>query len=69
MQALLRLERVLDHARGARQRGLDVTAPQVIVERDVGIGTALEMFQIGERAGGLSMSWTTMSGAIAATSS
>ena len=53
MQALLRLERVLEHVVGAREGGVDVAAPQMIIERDVGAGLALEMLQIGERAGRL----------------
>jgi len=30
----------------------DVAAPQLEVERDIGVGAALEVFQIGKRAGG-----------------
>ncbi len=48
MQALLRLEGVLEHMRGARHRSRDIAAAQVIIERDIGAATALEMFQIGE---------------------
>ena len=52
MQALLRLEGVLDHVRRARHRRVDVAPPQVIIERDIGVGAALEVLQIGESAGG-----------------
>ena len=53
MQALLRLERVLEHAIGFGQGGVGVTAPQVIIESDIGAAAALEMLQIGESAGRL----------------
>jgi hypothetical protein len=52
MQALLGLEGMLDDARRARHGRVNVAAPQVIVERDIGVGAALEVFQIGKRAGG-----------------
>ena len=53
MQALLGLEGMRDNAIGARHGGIDVAAPQVIVERHIGAGAALEVFEIGKRAGRL----------------
>ncbi len=51
MQALLGLEGVLEHMRGAGHRLVDIAAAQVIIERDVGAAAAFEMFQIGKSAG------------------
>ena len=53
MQALLRLERVLEHVIGLGHGGLGIAAPQMIIERDIGAAAALEMFQVGEGAGRL----------------
>ena len=50
MQALLGLERVLDHAVGGRKSFVGVAAPQVIVERDIGALAALQVFEIGKGA-------------------
>ena len=51
MQALLGLERVFDYAIGAGESLINVAAPQMIVERDIGSLAAFKVFQIGERPG------------------
>jgi hypothetical protein len=51
MQTLLGLEGVLKNAVRVGERLVGVAAPQVIVERNIGALAALQMFQIGKRAG------------------
>ena len=53
VQHLLGAERVLEHVVGLREGRRHVAAPQVEVERDVGVGLALQMLEVRERAGRL----------------
>ena len=55
MQHLLGAERVLEHVRGLGKALLDVAAPQLEVERHVGVLAAGEVLEVGERAGGLEL--------------
>jgi len=53
VQALLALERVLEHVGGAFECAIRIAAPQVIIERHVGAGAALQVLEIGKSAGRL----------------
>jgi hypothetical protein len=55
MHHLLRAEAVLEHLVRGLERRRGVAAPQVEVEREVGVLLALEVLQVGERAGGLQL--------------
>ena len=44
-------EAVLENMVGAGKGGFDVAAPQLIIERDIGVAATLEMLEIGESAG------------------
>ena len=51
MQDLLRVEGVLKNVRGLGEGFVDVTAPQLEIERDVGALATLEMLEVGKGAG------------------
>ena len=53
MQAFLGAEFVLEDVGGFGKRLVDVAAAQFGIEREVGVFLALEMFEVGEAAGGL----------------
>ena len=55
VQHLLGAERVLEHVRALGEGLVDVAAAQPEIERDVGAAPALEVLEIGERAGGLEL--------------
>jgi hypothetical protein len=53
VQALLRLESVLDDLVGFGEPCFRIAPLEVVIERDVGIGLALQMLEVRERAGRL----------------
>ena len=55
MQHLLGAEGVLEHVRGCGEGLVDVAAPQLEIERDIGALAALEMLEVGEGAGRLEL--------------
>ncbi len=55
VQAFLRAEFVLEHVRRFGKRLVDVAAAQFGIEREVGVFLALEMFEVGEAAGGFEL--------------
>ena len=50
---LRRAEDVLENVVGLGKGLVDVAAPQMVVERDIGVALAGKMLQIGEHAGRL----------------
>ena len=55
MQHLLGAEGVLEHVRGLGEGLVDVAAPELEIERDIGALAALEMLEVGEGAGRLEL--------------
>ena len=68
-EALLGAEFVLEHVRGRGEGLVDVAAPQLGIEREIGVLLALEMLEVGEGAGRLQLSCTYVAAVIASTSS
>jgi hypothetical protein len=52
---LLRLELVFEDMIGGGEADLQIPAQQVIVERDIGAATPLEVLQVGKRRGGFEL--------------
>ena len=55
MHHLLGVERVLEHVVGAAKAASISPRRRWIVERDVGVALAVEMLEVGERAGRLQL--------------
>src|SRR4030088_2215184 len=55
VQHLLGTESVLEYMRRGGESLVDIAAPQPEIQSDIGALAALEMLEVGERAGGLQL--------------